>query len=67
MKRRTVELTAEQREELVRARARERRPYLRECAAALLQIADGRSAHAVALGGRHKRRAPETVAGWLTK
>lgn len=40
-KRRTLQLSPEQRAELEATRDRDRRPYLREKAAALLKIADG--------------------------
>lgn len=63
---RTLVLTAAQRTELEQARDHDRRPYLRECAAALLKIADGMTAHAVARHGLHKPRDPDTVYRWLT-
>jgi hypothetical protein len=65
-KRRTLSLSAEERSELEHVRAHDKRPYLREQAAALLKIADGTSVHAVALKGLLKRRKPDTVYGWLT-
>lgn len=67
MRRRTLSLTADQRAELEWTRDRDQRPYLRECAAALLKIAEGRSAHQVALHGLNKRRKPDTLYGWLDK
>jgi hypothetical protein len=48
-KRLTLNLIPEQREELERMRDRHPKPYLRERAPALLQIADGRSGRDVAL------------------
>ena len=65
--RRTLELTAAQRSQLECVRDRDRRPYLRERCAAVLQVADGRSLRAVAQQGLGKRRRPETVAAWLTR
>jgi len=65
MKQRTLSLTAEERHYLERLRARDRRTYIRERAAALLKIAAGQSAHQVALHGLLQRRRPETVYGWL--
>ena len=65
MRPRTLSLTAVQRSELEQVRDRDRRAYLRECAAALLKIADGQSAHHVACHGLLKRRKPDTVYTWL--
>ncbi len=62
---RTLVLTPAQRTELEQARDQDRRPYLREYAAALLKIADGATAHAVARSGLLKPRAPDTVYRWL--
>lgn len=42
------------------------RPQVRERCAALLKIADGQSAHAVARHGLLKPRQPDTVYRWLT-
>src|SRR5919106_2450147 len=67
MFRRTLQLTPERRAELEQVRDRNRRPYLRECAAALLKVAEGQSAHQVALTGLHKPRAPDTLYRWLNK
>jgi transposase len=67
MHRRTLELTSEQRSELVAIRDRDRRAYLRERAAALLQIADGASVHHVALHGLFRPRDPDTVYDWLNR
>ncbi len=60
-------LTAEQRAELERTRARDPRPYLREMAAALLQVADGIPARRVARHGLGRRRKPETLYRWLAR
>jgi hypothetical protein len=67
MRPRPLPLTPSQRAELERARDRERRPYLRECAAALLKVADGWSCRRVAREGLHKPRKPETVRRWLDR
>lgn len=64
-KRRTLSLTPEQESDLVRMRDHDRRPYMRERAAALLKIASGMSPHAVALHGLLKRRDRDTVYRWL--
>lgn len=62
---RTVSLSWAQRRELVQARDHDPRPYVRERCAALLKIADGVSAHAVARHGLLQPRDPDTVYGWL--
>ncbi len=67
MRARTIALTPAARAELVRARDRDPRPYLRECAAALLKVADGWSCRRVAREGLHKPRKPETVRRWLDR
>jgi hypothetical protein len=63
---RTLVLTPIQRTDLEHVRDHDARPYLRECAAALLKIADGMTAHAVARHGLLKPRDPDTVYRWLT-
>ena len=64
-KRRTLELTPEQHAYLVSVRDHDKRPYLRERAAALLKIESGQSAHHVALHGLLKPRDPDSVYQWL--
>lgn len=61
----TLSLTDEQRAELVRTRDRDRRPYLREKAAALLKIAEGQCPYQVARFGLLKPRDPDTLYSWL--
>jgi hypothetical protein len=63
--RRTLELTHAQRLDLLQYRDHDPRPYVRERCAALLKIADGQSAHAVARHGLLKPRDPDTVYEWL--
>jgi len=60
-KQRTLTLRWEQRQQLEAARDHDRRPYVRERCAALLKIADGQTAHAVARHGLLKGRDPDTV------
>jgi hypothetical protein len=67
MVRRTLTLTEEQRQELLRFRDHDSRPYLRERAAALLKIADGQTPHQVATRGLLKPRDPDTVYAWLDR
>ncbi len=61
----TLSLSVAQRSELVALRDHAPRPYLRERAAALLKIADGLSAFAVARTGLLKPRKPDTVYRWM--
>ena len=65
MVRRTLTLTEEQRQELLRLRDHDQRPYVRERGAALLKIADGQPPHRVARQGLLKPRDPDTVYAWL--
>ena len=67
MPRRTLTLTKEQRQELVRLRDHDQRPYVRERGAALLKIADGRSPYYVATQGLLRPRDPDTVYAWLDR
>lgn len=48
-------------------RDRAKKPYLRERAAALLKIAAGKSAHAVAQNGLLRPRQPDTLYRWLNR
>ena len=63
--RRTVELSDSQRQDLVHYRDHDPHPFVRERCAAIVKIADGQSAHAVARHGLLKPRDPDTVYGWL--
>ena len=63
---RTLSLTAAARAELLVVRDHDPVPAMRERAAALLQIADGATVHAVARRGVLKPRDPDTVYAWLT-
>ena len=67
MWRREVRLTAEQREQLEWMLRHDPKPYRRERAAAILQVADGTAAQRVATGGLLVRRDPDTVYGWLDR
>ena len=67
MAQRRVSLTGEQRGDLVALRDHAPQPYLRERAAALLQVADGLPAAAVARRGLLRRRKPDTVYAWLDR
>ncbi len=61
----TLELTPEQRQQLLKARDVHSKAYIRERAAALLQISNGRSAREVARKGLLKTRDPDSVYSWL--
>jgi hypothetical protein len=65
LQRRMVKLSRIQQKELERCRDHDLRPDIRERCAAVLKIAAGQSAHAVAQGGLLKRRDPDTVYSWL--
>lgn len=58
-------LTPDEQAALVHLRDTAPRPYLRERAAALLKVAAGASASAVARSGLLRPRKPETVATWI--
>lgn len=64
-KRRTLDLSPQQCQELTYHRDHDPRPYVRERCAALLKIAQGQSAHSVAQHGLLRRRDPDTVYNWL--
>lgn len=64
-RRRRLELTDVQRQELIDHRDHAPHPYVRERCAALLKVADGHTPHAVAQQGLLKPRDPDTVYGWL--
>ena len=67
MSRRVLTLTPEQRSELEHLRDHANKPYLRERAAALLKVADGQLASAVARNGLLRRRNPKTIWEWLNR
>jgi hypothetical protein len=66
-RRRTVELSAEQRRELEAAVVGHHLMYVRERAAAILKVADGMPAQAVAAHGLLVKREPDTVYAWLNR
>lgn len=66
-KHRTLMLSPEQYQELVTCRDHDKRPYIRERAAALLKIAEGMKATHVADHGLLRRRDPDTVYAWLDR
>ena len=62
-----LSLAPAQEDELVHLRDHHPTPYVRERAAALLQIAAGASARQVALHGLVRPRGPKTVQTWLRR
>ncbi|CUS05751.1 conserved protein of unknown function [Candidatus Promineifilum breve] len=67
MKPRQVTLSAAQVAELQAVRDHAPVPYLRERAAAILKVVEGRSVRQVALHGLYRRRGERTVAAWLNR
>ena len=63
--RRTLRLKTREQRELEHYRDHDARPYVRERCSALLKIAAGKTAHAVARQGVLKPRDPDTLYGWL--
>jgi len=62
---RTLKLTKTQRQELENNRNHHPEAYVRERCGALLKVADGQAAHAVARHGLLKPRDPDAVYAWL--
>lgn len=65
--RRTLDLYPADRNALEHHRDHDPRPYVRERCAAVLKVADGEAAYAVARAGLLQPRDPDTVYGWLTR
>jgi transposase len=63
----TLALDPAQEAELEHLRDHHPKPYMRERAAALLQVAAGASARQVALHGLYRPRGPKTVHAWLRR
>ncbi len=61
----TICLTQEQQEQLEHIRDTDKRPYMRERAAAMLKIAEGTTPRQVALNGLLKPRGPDAVYDWV--
>lgn len=61
----SLKLTEKEEQQLASYRDRHPKPYLRERAAALLQVAQGKSVRQVALTGLFKVRDHETVSDWV--
>ena len=67
MRRREIQLNAEQRAELEKLRDYAPKAYVRERAAAILKVAEQQVASQVAQHGLLKVRQPETVYQWLDR
>lgn len=65
--RRTVTLTAAERQELEHLRDHAPKPYLRERAAAIIKVANGEVAAQVARTGLLRPHEPDTVYSWLDR
>lgn len=63
--RRTLNLTQGEEEKLVEHLDHDPQPYVRERCAAILKIAQGKSAHWVSQHGLLQQRDPDTVYNWL--
>src|SRR5258705_13756632 len=63
----SLALTETEEQELTRLRDQAPKPYLRERAAALLKVAAGQSAAAVARSGLLRSRKPDTIYTWLDR
>jgi transposase len=62
-----IELSQEQQQELEQVRDKAPKAYMRERAAALLKIAEGRTGRQVALKGLLKARQPDTIYRWVAR
>ena len=60
-------MKTEAKEKLIKLRDYASKAYLRERAAALIQISEGLSAHWVACHGLLKERDPDSVYSWLNR
>lgn len=67
MPRRQIALTAEERQPLLEQRDHAALPYVGERAAAVLKVAEGMPAAAVAPQGLLRPREPDTVYAWLDR
>jgi hypothetical protein len=67
MYRRTLSLSPADRNCLTDHRDHDRRPDVRERCAAILKVADGRSAHFMAREGLLKPRDPDTIYSWMDR
>jgi transposase len=67
VRQRMLTLTDDERAQLVEHRDHDSNPQVRERCAAIVKIANGQSAHAVAGQGLLKPRDPDTVYGWLDR
>jgi len=64
---RTIKLTSKEKTKLKDVRKKHPKAYMRERAAAILKISQGKSPHYVAMQGLFERRDPDTVYEWLDR
>jgi transposase len=64
---RQIELSTDQRQELIELRNTAPKAYLRERCAAILKVADGMPISAVAEGALLRVRDPDTLSQWLDR
>ena len=64
---RTISLTDEEKADLLEIRDHAEKPYLRERASAILQVAEGHSGRWVGLHGLLRPRQPDTIYCWLNR
>lgn len=67
MKRRKVNLSSEQRQELLRTRDHDPVPYMRMKAAAILKVADGLPIRRVAAQGLNRPISKDTLCHWISR
>lgn len=60
-------MTNDEKAKLIELRDHSPKPYLREKASALLQVAEGTPGYRVAKEGLLKERDPDTIYGWLDR
>jgi transposase len=60
-------LTEQEKTVLIEMRDHAAKPYLRERASALIQVAEGSSGHWVATNGLLKERDPDSVYSWMNR
>lgn len=66
-KKRTIKLRVKEKRELKDVRKKHPKAYMRERAAAILKISEGKSPHYVATQGLLMKRDPDTVYAWLDR
>jgi len=65
--RRTLSMSATERDNLVEIRDNHEKAYMRERAAAIIKVMNGQSAYEIAHSGLLKPRKPDTIYAWLDR